>query len=384
MKAPSSLRSIFTLSAVALTLISCGTKNKSNNAGSNSTPATQTTASNTNAQASPAPTAAPTLFKLKITYAEVNRAIIQPNCIVCHQGESAKGSVRLENFADVKAYLDDVANDIRSGTMPTKEKLTPEQKQLFEAWVKQGATEFGNDSTSTTTSGTPTPTPLPSPDESSALVTIRSNYALNVKPLIERACMDCHNLNATPEGLGRLPIIRSIQKGHIKRATQLLDFSQTFPNWSLLSGNPLYYLTQIRGVLADRSMPPRYYRIPHQFDGKLLTAKETQTILDWVEQSIKSLNTIRSTPPTAQEFFANNCLGCHNSEIEEGGFSFQRKDSTLTIPSGNASDGTPYLTPRDPSKSAIYLMIVNRQMPIGGTTSNQEQQLIFDWIQQQH
>jgi mono/diheme cytochrome c family protein len=332
---------------------------------------------------SPAPNAT-------ITFADVNRVVFQPSCIDCHGAQSPRAGIELIDFAHVKSLISMITSDIDDGSMPLNGVLTPEQKNLYGEWIAQGATELGQTpGVSTTPSPTPVPTATPiAPSETLAISTIRNQFDLSVKPLVQRACMDCHDSHAVPSGLGRLPIVRRSEWRHIEEASKILDFSLTFPNWSTQSSNAISFLTQIRGAIVSKTMPPSYFRLAHALDHKILSKAETQVILDWVNQSLALLQSTQSSPPTATEFLKNNCMGCHNATISSGGLSLVNAAGDIQVPTGNASNGTPYLTHGDPLHSAIYEVLLGDtpsrhglpKMPLGATASASDQKLIFDWI----
>ena len=240
-------------------------------------------------------------------------------------------------------------------------------------------------------SSTPTPFPLPpaTPSLAPALVAIRSDYESYVHPLVQKACMDCHDAHAVPDGLpGKLPIIRGIELKHIREASAVLDFSRTFPAWSDASSDPAFYLSQLKGVLNKHTMPPSDYKLGHEFDGKLLKDFENQVILNWISNAEKILASVNTNPPAPGRYFAANCLGCHNSNHASAGFQFQKSGDDWTVPAGKTKNGVPYLSPGSPENSAVYLVLLNDaskrkglpEMPEGGSASPDDQKLIYDWI----
>jgi len=174
---------------------------------------------------------------------------------------------------------------------------------------------------------------------------------------------------------------------HIREASQVLDFNRPFPNWSDTSADPSFYLTQIRATISKKTMPPNYYKTFHRHDGKQLTSVESKLIVSWIKENLKRLATADTSPPSAQKYFSKTCLGCHNANIQSGGFKFDQTDGQLSI-SGESSQGIPFFTPSHPESSAVYLVLqadpTQRlglpQMPPGDAAAPADQKLISDWI----
>ncbi len=236
-----------------------------------------------------------------------------------------------------------------------------------------------------------TPDASSTPVVSPALTNIRRDYESYVQPLVQKACMDCHDSHAVPDGfIGHLPIVKGVEWKHIKEASAALDFSKPFPNWSSTSSDPNYYFSQLKGVLETHIMPPNDYKIVHELDGKLLKDFENQVILNWIKNAEQELSAVSTTPPAnPSHYFERNCVGCHNSNYANGGFQFQKSGEQWVVPAGKSSAGIPYLSPRDPKNSAVYLVLLTDasqrkkllEMPYGGQASAEDQKLIYDWIQ---
>ncbi|HEX7599556.1 MAG TPA: c-type cytochrome domain-containing protein [Polyangia bacterium] len=65
--------------------------------------------------------------------------LLKTNCVSCHGSSQQNGGVRLDTYAQVKTNLTRAASAISSGIMPPGGGLNATQKQLFAAWVNQGA-----------------------------------------------------------------------------------------------------------------------------------------------------------------------------------------------------------------------------------------------------
>jgi hypothetical protein len=222
-----------------------------------------------------------------------------------------------------------------------------------------------------------------------AVIQIRQNFERDIKPLVQRACMACHDSQAKPEGfVGHIPGIRCVEWHHIHDASRILDFRQSFPNWSTQNDDPLFFISQIKKVIEKDSMPLESFRIFHELDGRLLKAPEKQTILTWAEQSTQLLAAADASRPTASKIFSARCLGCHNEDDNNGGLIFQKVDGKITPPSGKTHNGIPFLSPNDPENSAIFLVLQSdptlrkglKQMPDGDTISEPEKLFIYNWI----
>jgi hypothetical protein len=203
--------------------------------------------------------------------------------------------------------------------------------------------------------------------------------------------MDCHNSHAKPDGfLGLLPGIRQEEWHHIHAGSRFMDFSLTFPNWSKENADPLFFLSQIKNSLEKSTMPPSNFKIFHESDGVLLTFAETQTIINWVDQSTQLLAAADTSKPTASQFFISNCLGCHTSSNPSGGFAFTQAGGQVTVPAGNTGSGIPFVNKLNPENSAVYLVLLTDptlrkglpQMPRGGSVTAEQVQFVSDWIKQ--
>ncbi len=314
-----------------------------------------------------------------IGYKQVNQYVFSPSCVSCHNSSSSAGKVKLDTYTSVYIHLAGIKQEsITTHHMPIAPvpALNAFQVELLSQWINNGAPEQTPEPGATPTpSASPTPTP-----ESPVILDIRADFELYVKPLVQKACMDCHNANAVPEGIGHLPIVRGIELKHIREGTKVLDFSKPFPYWSAISSEPAYYLTSIKGVIVNKTMPLKSFKIFHELDGKLLDRAENQVILNWIKNSMELLNSVSTYPPTAQNYLETHCMGCHNDSVQSGGFKLGSKGST--------SNGIPFLTPFEPENSAIYLVLLNdsaarkglTQMPEGDSASTDEKKMIYDWI----
>ncbi len=65
--------------------------------------------------------------------------LLKTNCVSCHGPSRQNAGVRLDSYTAVKTNLTAATNAIASGIMPPTGGLSSAQRQLFQAWVNQGA-----------------------------------------------------------------------------------------------------------------------------------------------------------------------------------------------------------------------------------------------------
>jgi mono/diheme cytochrome c family protein len=312
--------------------------------------------------------------------------IIGDNCIMCHKkfGANAESDFVTQQLVTPGNTATSTFYTVLIGSLPLSNgsnmpkagaPLTKDQIQDVAEWINQ--------------------MPVPPSATDLAITQIRASFEQNIKPLVQRGCMDCHDSMAKPDGwIGQLPVIKQIEEKHIVDASARIDFSQPYPNWSKQSEDPVFYLNEIQTALQNGSMPPSDYKILHEHDGGILKPTETQTILTWVTQSQALLQASDTSKPTASKFFSQKCLGCHNSSSASGGLAFQNTNGVITVPAGTANGGIPFITRMNPQNSAVYLVLLAdptarkglEQMPFKATASqlatDDERKMIMDWINQ--
>jgi uncharacterized membrane protein len=81
----------------------------------------------------------------EITFSMVKSILLEPRCFKCHADPTNKGKVNLETYANVKANLQDMYDDIKDGSMPkgNDKVLTDDQLKIFFDWFDAGALENG-------------------------------------------------------------------------------------------------------------------------------------------------------------------------------------------------------------------------------------------------
>lgn len=320
----------------------------------------------------------------QVSYAMVQDKVFKPSCVQCHSKAAGNGGgVNLESYTSVSANLSKINSSVfESHKMPKTGALSEDQLAMLDAWIKAGGPENAN----------PLAGPPPTPAE--ALAEIRTHFESKVKPLVQRACMECHDSHAKPEGIiGWLPIGRQIEWEHIHKGSAVLDFSGEFPQWSKQEDDPRFFLSQIKKVIENGSMPLSDFRIFHESDGVLLTYAEEQVVIDWVDSSMQLWNLANPQPPTPSQFIISNCYGCHNSANSSGSFAFQKSQISgdeILFPTGSTSSGIPFIDSVNPESSAIYLVLLAdpasrkglKQMPQDGAATDADRALILKWIKQ--
>jgi mono/diheme cytochrome c family protein len=318
----------------------------------------------------------------EVSFAMVQEKVFEPSCVSCHGN---RGGVNLESYSSAFSNLSAINTAVfTKHSMPQGGSLSADQLAILQAWINEGGPEFASSPTS------PEPQPSPSPiGPADALIAIRQSFDQSVRPLVAKACMECHDSHAKPTGLiGDLPIGRQIEWGHIRKASVVLDFSGTFPDWSPQESDPLFFLSEIKTVIENGTMPLSSFKIFHEFDHTLLTYSQETTIVDWVDSSTALWAKANPQPPTASRFFSSRCLGCHNSDNRSGGFAFEKSGDQILVPDGKTASGIPFLDQADPENSAVYLVLLTDpsqrrglpQMPDGSSASDAERALVLDWI----
>ncbi len=118
----------------------------------------------------------------------------------------------------------------------------------------------------------------------SAYATINQEYQ-KVKPLFERGCFDCHSDKTVYPWYYKLPIIKGLIDGDIRKARKHVDFTYGFPFKG--HARPADDLLDIRGELIEGDMPPWDYNLMHWSAGP--SDAERDTIITWVDSSLRLL-----------------------------------------------------------------------------------------------
>lgn len=118
-----------------------------------------------------------------------------------------------------------------------------------------------------------------------ALRSISDSYQTTIKPIFEGKCLMCHG------EAKRLPLYALVHpasfllKRDIREAKKHMNMTYDFPFKG--HGSEVDDLRAIKKVIEQNRMPPWQYKLMHW--QSTLTNYERQTILDWVDQSLKIL-----------------------------------------------------------------------------------------------
>lgn len=118
-----------------------------------------------------------------------------------------------------------------------------------------------------------------------ALKEINRLYLIEIKPIFESSCLDCHGSSKMP-WYHYLPIAKGIMDSDVKDAKKHLDMRNDFPFAG--HGTPREDLQAIQESIENNEMPPLRYKIMHWSSG--LSKKEQQMVKNWVSESLKILN----------------------------------------------------------------------------------------------
>lgn len=114
---------------------------------------------------------------------------------------------------------------------------------------------------------------------------INADYIQSVKPLFQKACLDCHSANSNSPWYGSIPGAKQLIQSDITEARKHLDMTQDFPFQGHAS--PKEDLESISKTIADKTMPPLRYRIMHP--SAAFGDRDRRTIQDWIEKSLAEL-----------------------------------------------------------------------------------------------
>ena len=114
---------------------------------------------------------------------------------------------------------------------------------------------------------------------------INESYKLNVRPIFERSCFDCHSSTTQYPWYYKVPGVKQLIDSDIKEARSHLDFSHDFPFIS--HDSPENDLKSIQKSVEEENMPPFKYLILHSNSD--LSDIEVKTISDWTQTSLNML-----------------------------------------------------------------------------------------------
>ena len=114
----------------------------------------------------------------------------------------------------------------------------------------------------------------------------------HVRPIISRACLDCHTNQTKWPWYSRLPLVSLLIERDVKKGREHLNFS----TWA---GNPVHkptrnQLQEVCDAVSDNNMPPRSYRVMHP--NSRLSPADVDALCDWAD-SANSLSESRPQQP---------------------------------------------------------------------------------------
>lgn len=180
-----------------------------------------------------------------LSFATVNRYILQPKCVSCH---GTQGGVRLENYGDFLTNRNAIEKTVfQTGTMPKApvSALSQTQLKLLRDWLDAGAPEIG--------SGAQMPQPEEPPLEPT-FISIKTR-------IFEAKCFVCHSVGSDDMEAADIP----------------LDTVGALSEW-IVPGNPSQSkLVKMMLPTAKKRMPPRKSNIAP------LTEEELSVVSRWIE-----------------------------------------------------------------------------------------------------
>lgn len=114
----------------------------------------------------------------------------------------------------------------------------------------------------------------------------------NLRPIITRACRDCHTDQTRWPWYSRLPVVSFVIERDVRKGKEHLNFSA----WSLSAkGKPTRnQLQEVCDAVSDNVMPPRSYRFMHP--NSRLSDKDVDALCQWADIA-SNLSAPRETNP---------------------------------------------------------------------------------------
>ena len=116
---------------------------------------------------------------------------------------------------------------------------------------------------------------------SHANTAVRGDLAVpeNLRPIITRACRDCHTNQTQWPWYSSLPGVSLLIERDVRKGKEHLNFS----TWSMNSkGRPTRnQLQEVCDAVSDNAMPPRPYRIMHP--KSRLSDKDVDALCQWAD-----------------------------------------------------------------------------------------------------
>ncbi|MFT4586835.1 MAG: formylglycine-generating enzyme required for sulfatase activity/mono [Candidatus Binatia bacterium] len=164
------------------------------------------------------------------------------------------------------------------------------------------------------------------------------DFKKHVKPVLEAACVGCHNADK--------------DKGDLRLDTKATFLKGGESGPAVIPGKPdesLLYKLASMSADEDDVMPPK--AVDH------LSKRQLDVLKEWIEQGAKWPDgvTLTQVEPArfvkdVQPIFEFNCVACHRDDAkQEGGFSMTTFETTM-----KSGDNGPNLVPFDPEGSYLY------------------------------
>lgn len=125
----------------------------------------------------------------------------------------------------------------------------------------------------------------PSSQRAAREMKINERYQLEIKPVFEKKCFDCHSSKTTYPWYHQLPGIKQYIDKDIDEAREHIDLEQGFPFKS--HATPEEDLKAIADDVEDNDMPPLPYKLMHRRAG--LTTEEKAKVKAWVQFGLEQL-----------------------------------------------------------------------------------------------
>jgi len=201
----------------------------------------------------------------------------------------------------------------------------------------------------------------------------KPDFKQHVKPILEAACVHCHNDKSDKGGLNVTTLELTVKGGDNGTA--------------LVPGDPAkspLYTTTVLAADEDAVMPPKK-------EG-LLTPEQAEILKLWVQQGanwpkeVKLEQTVRvSFEKHIQPILEENCLSCHNADKAKGDLNLATKKDAFTT-----GENAPTIIAFNSAKSSVYSLASlpadhDDLMPpakSGGPLKKEQLDLLRGWIDQ--
>jgi uncharacterized membrane protein len=128
--------------------------------------------------------------------------------------------------------------------------------------------------------------PIVAHQDKESMARINERYLVDVKPIFQKKCFDCHSSKTQFPWYSIIPGPRQLIQHDIEKAHEHLDMDADFPFKS--HAEPLEDLEAINETISKDEMPPWRYRILHR--GSALTMEEKEVVHRWVQFGKDLLN----------------------------------------------------------------------------------------------